>query len=214
MKLKEIFDQLTYGELSQVSIGGGDIGEIREPDYPKVAAHVTLGLTALHTRFNLKEGTYVLTIVPGTYTYTLSNVTDITKIERVYSDTGLELPLNVDGDPASVRTAGYRTLVIPVDLVSTTLKVVYRANHKPLGEAEWSDPEATEIDIPYAYLEALLWYVASRAMNPVGFAGGNGFHEGNNYLSKYEAACAMLEQQNVRNDETRVTDRFYRNGWV
>lgn len=42
MNLKEIFDQLTYGELSQISIGGGAAGQIRPEDYAKLVAHTNL----------------------------------------------------------------------------------------------------------------------------------------------------------------------------
>ena len=36
MNLQEIFDQLTYGELSQLSIGGGEVGVISVANYPRV----------------------------------------------------------------------------------------------------------------------------------------------------------------------------------
>lgn len=214
MKLKDVFDQLTFGELAQVNIGGSNFGEILESNYQKVAASVSLGLTALHTRLNLREGEYVLNTVKGQQTYTLNDCKDITKIERVYDPDGYELALNLIGDVNTVRTTGYRTLVIPSALTGLQLKVVYRANHPLLDESKWSDPENAEIDIPEACLEALLWYVASRMMNPNGFTGGNGFHEGNNYITKYEAACAALEQFNIRGDSSEVNDRLVRNGWV
>ena len=53
MKLKEVFDQLTYGELSQLSIGGQAQGEITEENYARVVAHVNLGLSAIYKRFHL-----------------------------------------------------------------------------------------------------------------------------------------------------------------
>lgn len=214
MKLKEIFDQLTYGELSQISIGGAKAGEIIEPDYPKVAASVSLGLTALHTRFPLKEGTHILTVVPGTLTYSLSTLTDLIKVERVYGEDGFELPLNVRDNADSVRTPNFKTLVLPATFTGNTVKVIYRANHRPLTEELWSDPESAEIEIPGSHLEALLWYIASRVMNPVGFSGGNGFHEGNNYAAKYEAACALLEQMSVSEGESGGNNWFARGGWV
>lgn len=214
MKLKEIFDQLSYGELSQVSLGGGKSGEIIEPDFPKVAASVSLGLTSLYTRFPLKESTYVLTLVPGTTTYNLQYLKDILKIERVYDAAGNELSLNVRDDPYSARTIGLKTLVLPSTLTGSTVKVVYRANHRVLTEDDWQEPENCEIEIEPAFLQALLYFVASRVMNPTGFSGGNGFHEGNNYRTLFENECAMLEQMNVRVDEIGVNTRFKNAGWV
>ena len=62
------------------------------------------------------------------------------------------------------------------------------------------------------YLEALLMFVASRIMNPVGMSAE--FHDGNNYAAKYEMACKKLEDQNVRLDKVTNNDRITRNGWA
>ena len=141
MKLKEIFDQLTYGELSQLSIGGGEQGVINEDNYDKVLAHLNLGLTALHKRFMLKEGSLNLQLVSGrtvyplTSQYALSNrrsreetkyildtsvtpfLDDILKIEQVYTESGYELPLNDGSKSYSVSTPNSTTLRVPSDIV-------------------------------------------------------------------------------------------------
>ena len=44
MTLQEIFDQLTYGELSQLSMGGSEAGIIDESNYSRILVHVNLGL--------------------------------------------------------------------------------------------------------------------------------------------------------------------------
>lgn len=43
MKLRDIFTQLTYGELSQVSLGGAASGAISEENYPAVVSHIKIG---------------------------------------------------------------------------------------------------------------------------------------------------------------------------
>lgn len=239
MKLRAIFDQLSAGELSQISLGGDMLGEIAESNYPKITSHVNLALTELHKRFMIKEGTVLLALQTGLTTYVLDRkyavsntastepvkyisdasspyLDDVFKIERVYDEDDLELALNVFEDTLSVLTPGYRVVVVPTseEFVSTTLRVVYRANHRVLDVADWADPDVSEIDLPYTYLEALLLYVASRVMNPIGFAGGNGFHEGNNYMAKFEKACALLEFQNYRVDQQGQNTRLEKNGWV
>jgi len=55
MFLSEIFDQLTYGELTQLSAGGVHTEGILEQDYPKVISQINLGLTELHKRFDIKR---------------------------------------------------------------------------------------------------------------------------------------------------------------
>lgn len=141
MNLKEIFDQLTYGELSQISIGGGTAGEIRIADYPKVIAHVNLGLVAIYKRFNLKEGSILLDLQPNVYRYdldskhavsnryvrtatkfiidtaTLPFKDDILKIEHVFGDTGFEFSVNNPVDVLSMTTPSQRVLVVPKDIV-------------------------------------------------------------------------------------------------
>ena len=127
MKLKEIFDQLTYGELSQLAIGGGEQGQINEANYPSVVAHIRLALTALYKRFPLKENRLVLQLLPGVLQYEINSKyavgnmkslvpvkyildsalpfkDDILKIERVYTGKGHELSLNDGADPFSLTT--------------------------------------------------------------------------------------------------------------
>lgn len=142
MKLNEIFDQLTYGELSQLSIGGGAQGTLRPEDYNKVVAHVNLGLTALYKRFNLKEGRFTLTLQPGQTTYPINSkyavsnrksreavrfitdttaepfLDDILKIERCYSDSGFEFGLNNVDNPLAILTPTATTVRVPAIIVA------------------------------------------------------------------------------------------------
>jgi len=147
MKLKEVFDQLTYGELSQLSIGGGEAGVINESNYARVLAHVNLGLTALHKRFLLKEREVMLALQPGRLTYPIHSsfaasnyksretvrylvdsqsdqfADDIYKIERVYTSKGFEMGLNDKEDPYSLHTPSYSVLQVPAKIVTPTLDV-------------------------------------------------------------------------------------------
>lgn len=238
MVLQDIFDQLSYGELSQVFIGEGDEADvgIKETDRPKVLAHIKLGLLALHKRFLLREGSLTIGLVPDkiTYvispTYAMSNAAsvepvkyilddespfgnDLLKIERIYSEDGTELPLNVIDDPDSIRTTSYNVLVIPTTVEGETLRVVYRAQHPEIDPIlAQAVPFQTEIDLPPSHLEPLVLFVASRMLNPVGMV--TEFHEGNNYAAKYEQACQQLEAQNYAVDTDSVNTRLERNGWV
>ena len=141
MKLKEIFDQLTYGELSQISIGGGAMGQIMQADYARMAAHVNLGLAALHRRFALKEGRIKIELQPGQTRYPLLSkyavssrssreavrfikdstaspfLDDINKIEFVYSDIGFEYAVNNAVDQYSMATPTQKVLEVPMAIV-------------------------------------------------------------------------------------------------
>lgn len=98
MKLIEIFNHLTYGELSQLSLGGTVNGEIPEAKYLALISSINLGLTALHTRFYLKEGQLKFVVSGEGATYDLER-DDILKIEQVFTEEGHELGVNDYTDP-------------------------------------------------------------------------------------------------------------------
>ena len=147
MKLKEIFDQLTYGEFSQLSIGGAAPGVLDSTNYANVIGHVNLGLTALFKRFHLKEGRIKLALQHGLTTYKLNSayavharrstepvrylldtlsdpfVDDILKVERVLTDRHFELGLNDAADPFSVMTPSALKLEVPGIIVSSKLDI-------------------------------------------------------------------------------------------
>lgn len=223
MKLQEIFDQLTYGELSQLSIGGSEQGEISEANYPRVLAHINLGLTELYKRFNLKEKRLVVPLQRNADVYQL-NVDDILKIERVITDSEFEMTLNHESDPYSCFTPSLKSLRIPElvmnqgsslpdELKTTALTVVYRANHpKIVIRFGYIQPERVEVELPSSHLQALLYFVASRAHNPIGMT--NEFNAGNNWNMKYERACQELEAEGLQVDRGINNLRLNRNGWV
>lgn len=149
---------------------------------------------------------------------------DIHKIESVLTDAGFEIPLNDVTEPLSITTTSPTILRIPTALVNQArdipepyktgqLTVVYRANHPALVYDEnYFDPETIELELPESHLEALLLYVASRAMTPTGMV--NEFSAGNNYASKYEMACQQLEQFGYQLDHNNSNTRLLRNGWI
>ena len=246
MKLMEIFSQLTYGELSQISIGGGAAGEINDANYDAVLSHINLGLTALYKRFPLKQGRIVVELQAGrmTYplitTYAMSNTKSkepvkfiqdtlepfdgaLHKVESVFSNTGKEFGLNDAADPWAISTPSAAVLRVPAvvvaksselpeDLQTTTLEVVYRANHPIITQAGSFNPETYEVELPYSHLEPLLLFVASRVNNPIGMV--NEFNAGNNYAAKYEQACMALEEANLRVDQGAQFDKLHTKGFV
>ena len=223
MKLMEVFNQLTYGELSQISLGGAELGEINLTNYDKVVAHINLGLTALYTRFSLKEKQVSIPLQADANTYFL-DMDDILKLDKVCTDTGYELGLNKSDDPYSCRTPTLKTLRVPQIilnkdpslpdyLLTGSLTLTYRANH-PLIDANAGsfDPYSYDMELPYSHLEPLLLFVASRVNNPIGMT--NEFHAGNSYAAKYEAACRRLEDTGLQTGAEEGNERIVRNGWV
>lgn len=237
MRLQDIFDQLSSGEFSQLSIGGAAQGVIDETNYAKVLGHINLGLVALYRRFNLKEGQLVLRLQANQTTYKLNSAyavnarrstepvryiidtvdepfsDDIIKVERVLDEQGVSLPLNDASDPTSVTTPSTKALFVPEDIDLQDLTVVYRAMHPKITVGlGYFDPTRVEVQLPDTHLAALLYYVASRVNNPIGVV--NEFHAGNTYAAKYEAECAELEGKGLQVDLTPTNTRAQRGGWV
>lgn len=223
MKLQEILDQLSGGEFSQISIGGQEAGVINEANYLRVLGHINLGLTALYTRFNLKERRLTFPLQSDADIYRL-DVEDILKIEKILTDDDFELSLNRDGDPYSVATPSLNMVRVPKlilmqgadlpdDLKTENLTIVYRANHPKL-KAPFGIlfPEAKEVELPGTHLTPLLYFVASRVHNPVGMV--NEFNAGNNWYAKYEHCCKQLEDQGLQVDRDVHNTRLQRGGWV
>lgn len=236
MKLKEIFDHLTYGELSQLSMGGGEAGVINADNYPRVISHINLGLTALYKRFQLKEGRIGFNLIKGRQLYKLDSeedtsfilepgqdefLNDILKIGRVLTDLDFDLDINNAANPYSCFTPGSnqlrlskevaaQELSLPDDLKTTTLTVLYQANH-PVIPVRVSNPMTYEVELPVTHLEPLLLYIASRVHNPIGMT--NEFNAGNNYNAKYEASCKQIEFNNLVIDQGSQNTKSERNGW-
>lgn len=238
MKLKEIFDALTAGEFSMLSIGGLKQGEIQESNWPIVTSHITLGLTALYRRFNLRRGVITLSLQPGQEIYSLeskyavSNTKskeivkyildtdypfkdDIIKIDGVRQG-GRDLSLNDALDSESIHTLRGNSIRVPSSITGELL-ITYRGNHPSLVFAGGAIlPESTEVELDPAYLQALLYFVASRAHNPMG-VGSSEFNAGNNWAAKYERECQQLMVDNATaqtGSDSRGQTRFERGGWV
>jgi hypothetical protein len=149
---------------------------------------------------------------------------DLMKVERVYGtylEQEFEIPLNVIDDPSAIRTPAMNALIVPDDAElapwlseTSRLRVVYWADHPKIQTSlANAAPLVTEISLPATHLEPLLYFVASRAYNPMGMDPG-AMHEGNNYFAKYEAACQQLENWGFGIDSDSGRDRVTAGGWA
>lgn len=235
MLLSEFFDQLTYGEFAQLSIGGEPKGEISPSDYPRMISHVNAALTRLHTRFLIREDEVIIQqydhitqyyLRPEyaqsnvasleTYKYIIDSaespfLDNVLRIERAYEEDGEEIVLNQASDERSVFTPRYDTIQIPHANSANAISVVYRGNHPKIDLAT-TDPSTVEIFIPPSFIEALGFYVASRMYAPMGTTEqGN---ESTSYYARYEAACQTLERYGMLNADNSANTKLEMNGWV
>lgn len=223
MKLSEIFEHLTVGELSQVFIGGVQGEGITPENRHHIISHINLGLGELHKRFFLKEGRVPLYLIQALDSYTV-NAPDLLKVEQVRLPDDSELRLNDENAQLPILNQSWNTLRIPHRAVKTLtedmkvnqLTVVYRAKHVEISAREAQrEPERVDVDLPYSYVWPLLLFVASRVMNPMGSAGGaTDYHDGNNYAAKYEQACQEIEQYGLVLSRDAEEDNFRQKGFV
>lgn len=227
MTLQDIYNQLAYGELRDLFMGGTDIDlgsqGVQPSFFEQYLPFVQAGLTNLHTRFALKEITFTIQLVANESNYSLSTIKELIKVSRIYgalNEKSYEIPLNDLDNPASIRTPTYNTLLIPISsddapwLKSTSeIQISGRADHAALNvPLANSAPQIVPINLPDTFLDALTLYIASRKVNTRGMQPG-GMHEGNNYYQRYEAACAALKNYGVEVDSDSQNTRAERLGW-
>ena len=237
MKLSEFFELLEYGELANLSLSGGidDEKGIREEDYPTLVSHINLGLSDLHTKFNLKErevvlqeyssithyeldSKYAVTNTSSTepVKYILDSETsvfndDVLRINSAFNEIGEELPINDEYQPNSIFLNGYRTIQIPYPVDTNTIFIMYRANHAKL-DVQTPDLNA-EIELPAYCIEALLSYVASRVHSQRTSQEAQGAAV--NLMAKYTLICDQIELRNMlHNSPDNTNFKLGVNQWV
>ena len=237
MRLIDLFDQLTYGELSQLSMGGVDELGIQIEHYPKIITHINLALTEVYKRFPLNSGEVEVQMVDGIQTYILSSdyaVTntastkpnkyivdteiepfedDVLRVEKVIDEEGKVLYLNDTQEAWSVFTPAYNKIQVPYSDSANTVFVTYRADHKKIPkDLTEEDIAAYEVDVPLSHLEPVLLYVAGRihtAMSTV-----EGVNEGSVYMARFEASCNKITDLNLFNNDNTTNTKLITRGFV
>ena len=127
---------------------------------------------------------------------------DINKIEQLNLESNFILPIN-DNNVISAKNNTQLELIIPkmivdqVDIPSARfatefITVSYRA--KPVlitrGMQQYYEPCSIEIPLPDLYMQALLYFIASRVLTPIGSV--DEYKPGDNYSAKYQQECQNL----------------------
>jgi hypothetical protein len=236
MRLSDLFDHLTFGELAHVFIGGGDKREIAPTSYRELGLHLNMGLTALHTRFLLREGVIQVVKQHNQYDYFLRSqyaVSSTTSTEEVrylqdtpaspfldnvirvtgaYTGAGEALVINVLDSPNSIYTPGHDRVQIPMGTAGDVFAITFQADHPRLEIGTATDPSQEEVSLHPSFLQALLYYVASRAVITAGSdATGDTSQK---YLAMYEMECQRLATYNLGNESFTTNNVLENNGWA
>lgn len=222
MKLSDIFDQLSAGPLSQLSMV--EDGEITSEHVNKIIHQVNAGLTDLHRRFFLRQETHELDVVSTQLRYPLKDLGIIEILDVSDKDGHLLLlnphdirkPMNEVKPPHRVFTPVYNILRFdPVP--DGTYLIRYQARHPIIEKVEdfaSFDASLVDVELPLEYLNALVFYIASKVITPiVGQLDGNP-QEGVMYTQLYEAECQQLTANGLDVSDSFQESQFHQKGFV
>lgn len=236
INLQQIFNDLTYGEFSQIAIGGGAAGEIAENDYPRVVSFVNMALTALHRRFLLRKGSLSLqqdvdtTVYYLRDTYAVTNATSVVphkyildtaakpfnnnlfKVEQIFGLEGVQYELNDTTIAVPILNPRFDVLEMTVEIPEILL-ITYRENHPKILMTGTFNPSLVQVDIPEFVYEALLNHIAARLFAPI--SGGEGAVSLNAvFNSRYELECVKIKEEGLSLDNYYECNAFDFGGWV
>jgi hypothetical protein len=224
MTLDDVFNGLVDGELKNLRLS--DDGYLPVKEYNRFITLINLGLTELYTRFNLKQKSKSIVRMEGVDTYSFDVDGDVLELLEVYDVYGEAIPINRYPSRGCVDNAVYtpdmKSLIIGSGVVNNDLTLVYQANHPKIARVgvvnlATFNPASVPIELPIAFLDALLYYVAHKVFTPMdlqSLPNKAPFHAGNNYMQKFEAACARLKNTGLDVSDGYMEDKFYERGFV
>ena len=230
MKLLDLFERLSFGELSNLAIGMEGAGTIRESDQCKVLAHVNDGLLQLYSRFILQtkyllieeqehitqyhliekftesknsvEYPYIKDMAADRFTG------DLIRIPEVYDDCGNQFVLNDTDNCHSLFTPSPQTLQIPNPKTGVPKHILYQARHGIISEIL----EDTWVEIPFVLEGALQAYIAHKIFSHMN--GQDNLIKSQDHYSTYERICQEVEAKDlvstsVSNSINKLTERGF-----
>ena len=230
MKLLDLFERLSFAELSNLSIGMEGAGAIRDEDQRKVLAHTNDGLLQLYSRFILKtkyllieeqehitqyhliekfteskncvEYPYIKDMAADRFTG------DLIRILEVYDDCGNQFVLNDTDNCHSLFTPSPQTLQIPNPKTGVPKHILYQARHAIISE----NLEDTWVEIPFVLEGALQAYIAHKIFSHMN--GQDNLIKSQDHYSTYERICQEVEAKDlvstsVSNSINKLTERGF-----
>lgn len=229
MQVGELFRRLSYGELSNLSIGDEGKGYIRHEDRDRVVSYADSALSQIYARFAHKRHyvTFVLDETRKSYKVAQDNPdlepgglvpgTVIKIIEAVIEDDPLTVADEREVLGASSRNSRSNVKVLGIDTVwvekpksGQRLTVEFTARPPRLNTtADLSE----EIDVPVVLEPALEANVASRVYSAMN--GELNIVKARELMAQYEEICRIVEAGDLLNEtEIGEADRFKARGWI
>lgn len=234
MNIKQLFQDLSFGELSTLSLAQDGNGFITDAGKERLIRFANDGLLKLYSRFVLKESEVVIEQVEsitnyhlllkfaesqaGTSTQTHLYIKDlpeepfkedVVRILKVFDGNNCELRLNDDANPLSLFTPQAKVLQVPNPVTGVPLAINYQAMHEELVLDEALDQE---IELPEVLHSALRNWIAYRCFCQVKTQ--ESMAAGQDHLGQFETTCAeVIANDLVGNTTSQTNNRFQLNGW-
>lgn len=231
MKLMDLFRQLSYGELSNLSISGEGSGTLVEAKHPQLIGYTNEALLRLFSRFVLSERDLVIETVPHITTYHLRRKyaesanacdvpypyikdlagepfeEDVLKIIEVRDSHGWSYTLNDRNDPDSLFTPQPDMLQIPYPREGAAIAITYQARHPVLRDKKLREAENLldqHIDLPFFLEAALRALIATSVFSHMG--GQENTAKGQEFYALAEVICTDVEQRDLVSQTTSTTN--------
>lgn len=222
MKLSFVFNQLAGSELKQLALVDETTGRLRADKYQTVIDAINLGLIDLYGRFLLKIGKVTVPLVEDQEVYNLALIdkkigAKMIQIHDIRDQHGHVVPYNDFSKPFSVHFTQKTVMHVPKALIrdhgSKEIILTYRSMPKQTAACSpVMDADILDVDVDYAYVKALCYFVGSRMHAPVGLQDAT--YQPNAFYSMYEAECQRLEDENFELSYVAYDDKVQRNGWA
>jgi hypothetical protein len=233
MNVNQLYQNLSYGEFSNLAMSGEGSGTIIEAYRPRVILAANEALLRLYGRYILKERDVVIEQMVGITNYHLNKrfaqmtkpqvekklyikdmalepfEDDVIKILCVYNSFGVELPLNDPELVDSLFTPQANVLQVPRVQPGVALSVQYQASHVPLDHIELEQP----IELPTVLHGALTAYTAYKIFSQINTAESNA--KAQEHFANYESICqGAVEGDLIGTSISATNTRFTKRGWI
>lgn len=236
MLLEELLAELSYSELSNLSMALEGNGTVREQDRPKVITALNDALLKLYSRFILKRNEVLIQMYPHITNYHLLKkyalsqqepeaegffyirdltgepfAEDVIKILEVRNSLYQTLPLNDPDAYNSCFTPQGDVLQVPEPMSGVVLSLIYQARHAKIDRD--ANPMETEIVLPQVLHGAMRSYVAYSIFTNMNTQEATA--KAQEHLGNYEAACLEAIDKDLVNSSMSSTNvKFDKRGFV
>ena len=234
MLLEDLYQRLSYGELSNLSLSSDGNGSILEGSQPRIVLYADEALVRLYTTFILKTKSVILTPWDHITYYHLKKrfafsqrstsnedflyiqdlddepfVEDVVKVLEVFDEMGNAVPLNDTEQPLSVFTPQAMMLQVPTARKGQVLTLLYQASHPKLDVCN----SHSIIELPEVLHGALTAFIAHKVYSHMNTAESSA--KAQEHMSTFMGICAdVIDKDLVATSILRSNSRFHKRGWI